>query len=204
MPRQSVQSLERREEAMTGEGDRSEGAPVLSSALRTAVSFQSYDPQDEIEGVFLLPLRKHRSENGALAELMRIDSRGRIQLPQGDFSVRQISVSTATPDRLNAFHIHPRIPQNELWTVLSGQLLVWLVDCREGSVTEGLRQKVILSAEEPAFLHIPAGIAHGYRAGPSGALLVYAMDQQFQPERPNEGRLPWDYFGQQLWEEDRG
>jgi dTDP-4-dehydrorhamnose 3,5-epimerase len=33
---------------------------------------------------------------------------------------------------------------------------------------------------------------------------VYAMDQQFNLADPNEGRLPWDFFGADLWNENRG
>jgi dTDP-4-dehydrorhamnose 3,5-epimerase len=53
-------------------------------------------------------------------------------------------------------------------------------------------------------LLIPSGVAHGYMTGPQGALLVYAMNSQFNLCEPNEGRLPWDYFGRDLWDEDRG
>jgi dTDP-4-dehydrorhamnose 3,5-epimerase len=179
-------------------------APELSERVRGELTFQEYGPTPRIAGVRLLSLSKHRSENGSFAELMRLDSSGRVSLEGDAFQVRQISVSHAAPGRINAFHIHPRLPQNELWSVVEGQLMVWLVDCRAGSQTEDVRQRVVLSSEEPVLLHIPAGIAHGYRAGPEGALLVYAMDQQFDPDRPNEGRLPWNHFGSELWEEDRG
>jgi dTDP-4-dehydrorhamnose 3,5-epimerase len=30
------------------------------------------------------------------------------------------------------------------------------------------------------------------------------MNGQFDPADPNEGRLPWDHFGAELWEPDRG
>ena len=62
----------------------------------------------------------------------------------------------------------------------------------------------MLSGEQPALLHIPAGVAHGYRAGSDGALLAYALNRQFDADDPNEGRLPWDHFGRELWEDDRG
>lgn len=151
------------------------------------------------------PLRKHRAENGWFAELFRLSGGVVEGTPErAGMLLRQLSASHAAPARINAFHVHPRRGQNELWTVLHGQLLVWLVDCRAGSPTAGVRQRVVLSGEEPVRLHIPAGVAHGYRAGPEGALLVYAMDQQFDPADPDEGRLPWDHFGAALWEEDRG
>lgn len=122
----------------------------------------------------------------------------------GPFTPWQLSVSWAAPGRLNAFHLHPRAEQNELWCVLSGQLLVWLVDVRARSVSSGVRRSVILSGEAPTLLMIPSGVAHGFRAGGQGATLLYAVDAQFDPVHPNEGRLPWDFFGPELWAEDRG
>ena len=179
--------------------------PLVPEAQR-ALTFQRYGSGPSIDGVWTRPLTKHRAENGWFAELFRL-GRGEIEsLPigAGSFEPRQLSVSYAAPGRLNAFHIHPKAPQNEIWTVIEGQLLVWLADCRAGSPTAGLLQRVILTGEQPVWLHIPAGVAHGYRAGREGALLVYAMDQQFDPSDPNEGRLPWDHFGAEIWEEDRG
>jgi dTDP-4-dehydrorhamnose 3,5-epimerase len=176
----------------------------LSASAAEALYFQSYAPQQKIEGVWLRPLKKHRAENGWFAELFRLNEGGTIKDIPTDLRLQQCSASRAEPNRINAFHIHPREPQNELWTVLDGILTVWLVDCREGSATEGQKQRVMLSGEEPAQLYIPSGIAHGYRAGPAGALLLYAMDQQFNAAAPNEGRLPWDHFGAELWAEDRG
>ena len=74
----------------------------------------------------------------------------------------------------------------------------------EESSTEGIKHRYVLNGEEPGLLLIPRGVAHGYKAGPEGALLVYAMNSQFNLRDPNEGRLPWDYFGRDLWEDDRG
>lgn len=192
-----------------GQGELQGGAvdplrPVaLVGSVRESVVFQSYAGARTIDGVFRHPLRKHRADNGWFTELLRLDGPVVAGVP-GGLTVRQVSVSRASPRRLNAFHLHPKVAQNELWTVIDGQLMVWMVDCRAGSATAGVRQRVILSAEEPSWLHIPAGVAHGYRAGEAGALLLYAMDQQFDPEDPNEGRLAWDHFGAELWEEDRG
>jgi dTDP-4-dehydrorhamnose 3,5-epimerase len=180
------------------------GGIQLSDSAEQALSFQSYAPQQRIDGVWIRPLKKHRAENGWFAELFRVSDESNIEDIPANLRLQQCSASRAEPNRINAFHIHPREPQNELWTVLDGILTIWLVDCRKGSATEGQKQRVILSGEEPSQLYIPSGVAHGYRAGPDGALLLYAMDQKFNPAAPNEGRLPWDHFGTELWAEDRG
>ena len=174
-------------------------APEYASRL----SFESYPAAPHIEGVWVQNLRKNRGENGAFMELLRLGTEGVQGLP-GPLLPQQISVSWAAPGRINAFHIHVREEQNELWCVLQGQLLVWLLDCRAASPTLGARRRLILSGEQPALLHIPSGVAHGYRAAAEGATLLYAMDAQFDLARPNEGRLPWDHLGAELWEGDRG
>ncbi|WP_261665038.1 dTDP-4-dehydrorhamnose 3,5-epimerase family protein [Deinococcus sp. Marseille-Q6407] len=176
----------------------------LTDAVTRDVTFQTYGAAEPLEGVQLHPLRKHRSENGAFMEWLRLNEGQLSQPAVAGFVPAQLSVSWAAPGRVNAFHLHPREPQNELWTAVQGQLLVWLVDVRAGSATSGQRQRVLLSAEEPAALFIPSGVAHGYQAGPDGALLLYGVDASFDPAAPNEGRLPWDYFGPELWQEDRG
>ena len=168
-----------------------------------AVSFQDYSPPPQIEGVFQVPLAKHRALTGWFMEHLRLGQGRAEQLPV-DFEVRQLSFSRAEPRRINAFHLHPKRVQDELWTVVAGEMLVWLVDVRADSPTRGVRRRVVLTGEQPALLHVPAGVAHGYQAGPDGAMLVYATNSQFDPADPNEGRLPWDHFGPELWEPDRG
>lgn len=166
------------------------------------VTLQDYSPKPGLHGVRRVPLKKFRGLEGAFMELMRLRE-GRLEaLPE--LEVRQVSVSTAAPGRLNAFHLHPHGVQDEAWCVLQGELSVWLVDLRRDSPTAGQRARHHLSAEEPALLYIPSGVAHGYKAGHQGAVMVYAVNAWFDPDQPNEGRLPWDYFGADLWQEDRG
>ena len=175
-----------------------EFAVDLSPEVCKSVSFQDYSPQASIDGVVIAPLKKHRQLEGSFMELARIQNG---EFGEG-FEVRQVSLAIASPDRINAFHIHPKRPQDEKWTVVSGCLLVWLIDCRNGSATEGRRFSVVLSGENPAMLTIPAGVAHGYKAGHEGASLIYFMNDQFDLADPNEGRLPWDLFGSELWAAD--
>lgn len=175
----------------------------LPPALQEVLTFETYPPPPSIAGVWVKPLRKIRGPNGAFMEYLRLDEAGVQGLPE-PLIPRQLSVAWAAPQRINAFHIHVKAEQNELWCVLSGQLLVWLIDLRAQSATLGVRRKLILSGEEPALVSIPSGVAHGYQAGGTGATLLYAADAQFDRHDPNEGRLPWNHFGPELWDEDRG
>ncbi len=178
-------------------------AVQLDPSFDQMLTHQSYGAGPDIAGVALHRLRKHRSSNGAFMEFLRLDAEGVEGLPTR-FIPRQINVSWAEPGRINAFHIHVRQIQNEIWVVAQGSVIAWLADMRRDSPSRGVRKSFVLTAEEPAMLLIPSGVAHGYRAGRQGALLLYAMDAQFDPENPNEGRIPWDCFGPDIWEDDRG
>jgi dTDP-4-dehydrorhamnose 3,5-epimerase len=173
----------------------------LEPTIKEQIVFQSYLKSSGIDGVTYTPLKKHRQLEGWFMELYRLTEG---HLESQDLTLRQVSLARAEPGRINAFHIHPKLPQDEVWCVVDGSLSVWLVDLRTDSPTLHTKSQYLLSGEAPALLQIPAGVAHGYKAGPQGALLIYGMNQQFNPDDPNEGRLPWDYFGAELWEADRG
>ncbi len=175
----------------------------LEEQAKAALTYQNYTTPPAVEGVIHLPLKKYRSLEGGFMEYLRLGG-GLVEGLPTPFEARQISVSWAVPGRINAFHIHPKRTQDEVWCVVQGELLVWLVDVRADSPTQGNRRYFLLSSEAPALLYIPSGVAHGYRAGQRGALLLYAMNDQFDPTDPNEGRLPWDFFGSELWAEDKG
>jgi dTDP-4-dehydrorhamnose 3,5-epimerase len=175
----------------------------LDPKIERALTFQRYNPEREIHGVWHHSLTKHRALEGAFMEFLRL-SEGHADALPVPFQIRQVSMSWAEPGRVNAFHLHPKRIQDELWCVVTGTALVWLVDLRLESPTCNGRQRQILSGEAPGLLHIPSGVAHGYRAGTYGAILLYAASTQFDEVDPNEGRLPWDYFGADLWQEDRG
>jgi len=175
----------------------------LTPDVESTLTFQQYGSQPQIAGAFYHPLKRHRALEGDFMEYLRCTD-GKVEGLPVPFEPRQLSCSWAAPERVNAFHLHPKREQNEIWSAIAGALLVWLVDVRADSPTSGNRRRYVLSAEEPGLLYIPSGVAHGYRAGADGALLLYAMDDQFDPADSNEGRLPWDYWGAEFWETNRG
>lgn len=176
---------------------------ALSEDYSPLLTFQDYSSAPSIDGVFHIPLKKHLALEGSFMEHLRLTD-GMVEGLPVAFHLRQISLSHAVPHRINAFHIHPKRQQDELWCVVQGSLKVCLVDLRKESPTCGVRRSYLLSSEAPALLFIPSGVAHGYKAGRQGGLLLYAMNDQFDLNDPNEGRLPWNCFGEEVWMEDRG
>jgi dTDP-4-dehydrorhamnose 3,5-epimerase len=124
----------------------------------------------------------------------------------GGFAVRQVNYSEMAPGAIKAFHLHAR--QTDVWYVPpSDRLLLVLIDVRKGSPTEGARMRLMLGDGASRLVRIPPGVAHGVRnLGPSPGHLLYFVDVPFTPEPAacDEGRLPWDFLGADVWEMTRG
>ena len=63
--------------------------------------------------------------------------------------------------------------------------------------------RMMLGDTRTALVRIPPGVAHGCRnVGTSPSRVFYFTDRLFDPdpERCDEGRLPWDYLGPEVWE----
>ena len=122
------------------------------------------------------------------------------------FVVRQINYSEVEPGAIKAFHLHQR--QTDVWYVPpSDRMLMVLLDVRQGGKTEGVRMRFTLGAGTSRLVRIPPGVAHGVRNLASGAgRIIYFTDVHFsaEPSMCDEGRLPWDYAGAEIWEVTRG
>lgn len=176
----------------------------LTPEAKRVYQLQAYGPAPRIEGVAVVELRRHHDDGGALTELVRLAAGRPEAFP--DFTVRQVNYSEVQPGVIKAFHLHTR--QTDLWYVPpSDRLLVVLVDVRRGSPTEGTRMRLVLGDGTSRLLRIPPGVAHGVRnlAGTPGRV-VYFVDQPFSadPAVCDEGRLPWDLAGPEVWDVVRG
>ncbi len=176
----------------------------LSPDAKRAFKVQAYAAGPRIEGVEVVELARHRDDGGALTELARL-SDGRTQTPAG-FTLRQINYSELEPGVIKAFHLHVR--QTDVWYVPPGdRMLLVLVDVRKGSPTEGVRMRLVLGDGSSRLVRIPPGVAHGVRnLGASTGRIIYFVDVQFtaEPAETDEGRLPWDYLGADVWDVTRG
>jgi dTDP-4-dehydrorhamnose 3,5-epimerase len=117
------------------------------------------------------------------------------------FTVQQVNYSELAPGAIKAFHLHLR--QTDVWFVPPGdRVLCVLIDARAGSPTAGVRSRLVLGDGRSQLLRIPPGVAHGARnLGPGPARIIYFTDLHFtsEPESCDEGRLPWDFAGAEVW-----
>lgn len=176
----------------------------LSRDVKHVFQLQAYRPAATIEGVTLVPLARHADDGGSLTELARLTD-GRTEGVDG-FTVRQVNFSELAPGAIKAFHLHVR--QTDVWYVPPGdRMLIVLIDVRQGSPTEGTRVRLVLGDGASRLLRIPPGVAHGVRnLGSAPGRIVYFTDLHFsaEPSSCDEGRLPWDFAGAEVWEVTRG
>lgn len=165
--------------------------------------FENYLVQLQIEGVWFYFFKKNCSENGVFMEYVCFDENG-VQNLLGQFVFCQISVFWVVLKCINVFYIYVKEEQNEIWCVLQGQLIIWLVDCWVGSLMVGVKCKLVFSGEQLMMVYIFSGVVYGYQVGENGVILFYIMDVQFNIEDFNEGCLFWNFFGDDFWVEDMG
>lgn len=176
----------------------------LIPQAKRAFQLQSYAPAPVIDGVRLVELKRFSDDGGSLTELVRLVD----GVPESlaGFTVRQTNFSELEPGAIKAYHLHAR--QTDVWYVPpSDRLLVVLVDVRQKSPTEHARMRLMLGAGASRLLRIPPGVAHGVRnVGTATGHIIYFTDLHFSPDPAacDEGRLPWDYAGAEVWDVTRG
>ena len=110
-----------------------------------------------------------------------------------------------------------RASVSDMGEITPAQLAAWLdhlrrekpvlLDVREGSRTEGVRTRLMLGDGASRLLRILPGVAHGVRnLGQTTGRIIYFTDVHFsaEPASCDEGRLPWDFAGADVWEVVRG
>lgn len=175
----------------------------ISSKYSNNVSTQEYKEKQQIEGVELLPLTLHTDDGGNFLEVFRLQD-GNVEGVTNPFPAKQISMSIMVPGVIKAYHFHEH--QDDFWfTPPSHRLIVNMHDLREDSPTFDQHMRLILGGGKASILRIPAGVAHGVKNSYNHDMfLFYATTEQFNPDQPDEQRLPWDAFGADVWEVAKG
>lgn len=177
---------------------------MLDDKSRAAYSVQQYAPRTPIDGLQILDLRRFHDDGGSMTELARLADGAHKDLP--GFVARQVNYSEMEPGATKAFHLHMR--QTDVWFIPpSSKMLVVLGDCRAASPTNGAVQRLVLGDGTSKLVRIPPGVAHGVRnLATTRGQIIYFVDVNFDPDpaRCDEGRLPWDHFGADVWEVVKG
>jgi len=175
-------------------------APEINKHLR----LQNYREKTTIEGVQVIPIRRYNDDGGSFLELTRL-VKGVSTAVKG-LPIAQINYSQMEPSALKAFHVHKK--QTDVWFVPSdGKILLVLVDLRISSPSHGALMRLILGDDNSQLIVIPPGVAHGCKnISLERASIIYFMDKNFSldSKKCDEWRLPWDYFGSDLWEIQKG
>ena len=176
----------------------------VNDAAKRAFSLQDYTALPPIAGVEIVELRRYHDDGGAFTELGRLS--GGVHAAFPGFEVRQVNYSEMDPGVIKAFHLHRR--QTDVWFVPpADKILLVLLDARAGSTTENAHRRLVLGDGTSRLVRIPPGVAHGARnLAPTRGRIIYFVDTHFSadPDQGDEGRLPWDYAGRDVWEPTRG
>ncbi len=174
----------------------------LTDQAQAAWTVQSYDKKPVIEGVVFKELNCFVDDGGYFLELGRFEAGVSQLFP--DFEAKQMSYSQVLPSTVKAFHLH--FHQDDVWFVPPHErLLVVLSDQRKGSSTQEVTMRFVMGAGKARLVFIPRGVAHGAAAvGHDAASIIYFVNQHFNLENPDEGRLPWDFLGADIWDIVKG
>ena len=137
-----------------------------------------------IQGVEIKQLARHADERGFLMELLRSDDPVFTKFGQ-------CYVSMNYPGVIRAWHWHKK--QDDFFVVVKGMIKVGLYDLREGSPTQGETAELYLGDNNNIVVKIPVGVVHGYKTvGTEPSLLINFPSEVYNPQEPDEYRLPWD------------
>ncbi len=102
----------------------------------------------------------------------------------------QDNVSVSRKGVLRGLHYQVADVQGKLVTVMQGKIFDVAVDLRRSSPTFGQYVSVVISADEPAWVWIPEGFAHGFLALSEQAVVMYKVTAYYNPKA--ERTLRWD------------
>ncbi len=164
---------------------------------------QKYQRKILIDGVELIENKLFSDNGGNFAEILRYGQEV-VEGLQSDFKIKQLSWSYVLPQTIKAYHYH--LLQEDLWFVPPfDRLIVNLHDLRKDSPTFDQHMTLTLGGGKNLLLRIPAEVAHGCgNPYQKPMTLFYATSNQFNPNKPDEKRLNFDFFGTDVWSIEKG
>lgn len=137
-----------------------------------------------IKDVKIKQIKRFSDDRGFFSEIIKFGQETFCQ-------VKQTSYTETYPGVIKAFHWHKK--QYDVWFPVSGSIQIVLHDIRKNSPTQGQTQVIYAGENNPTLVLIPPGVIHGYRVlGNKPAGLFYHTDQVYNPENPDEQRIPFN------------
>jgi len=137
-----------------------------------------------INGVEIKKIIRHSDDRGYFSEIIKFGEETFCEVKQTNYSI-------AYPKVIKAFHWHKK--QFDVWFPVKGNMQIVLYDIRKKSPTRGETQIICAGEDNPQLILIPPGVMHGYRVlGNKPAGLFYHTSEIYNPENPDEQRIPFD------------
>ncbi|MCP4896373.1 MAG: spore coat protein [bacterium] len=156
-----------------------------------------YHPKTVIDGVEVLNLNRFLDDRGLFVELFRTKATHPGSEPLAkffeDLDIAQVNYSVVdAKSTIKGLHFH--LKQYDIWYCPPGsKMKVVLWDLRSKSPTSDSIQVLVIGGERDGLLKIPPGVAHGFRPLCDNCALIYFVTQPFDPDAPDEFRVPWDH-----------
>ena len=144
-------------------------------------------PLATLPDLLLVRPRVHRDERGFFLERWSEAAFATLGLP----AFVQDNHSRSPRGTLRGLHFQaPPRAQGKLVSAIAGRVFDVAVDLRAGSPTYGRWDGVTLDGDDPAWLWVPPGFAHGFLVLSERADVLYKVTDGYAPE--TEGGLAWD------------
>jgi dTDP-4-dehydrorhamnose 3,5-epimerase len=131
-----------------------------------------------IPGVIHRSIDRFTDDRGFFSEIFRVHLVD-VQLVQANHSHSKAGV-------VRGLHYHRK--QSDLWYVAAGEIRSVLVDLRDGEPDPNV-EIVTMSADRPATLYIPPGVAHGFSAI-TDCDLIYWVSHEY--DATDEFGIAWN------------
>jgi dTDP-4-dehydrorhamnose 3,5-epimerase len=146
--------------------------------------------QEVLPGATLIRLHRHQDDRGLFVKTF---SRSWFAQQGLQVELQEEFYSTSHRDVIRGMHFQlPPHDHAKVVSCLVGAVDDVLLDLRTGS-GYGRAVRVRLSADEPAVLLIPKGIAHGFRSLTDNSLMLYKTSTEHAPSA--DAGIRWDSFG---------
>ncbi len=137
-----------------------------------------------ISGVKTKKLKIHPDERGRVMEILRSDD-------EIFEKFGQVYLTTTYPSVVKAWHLHK--VQTDSICCLRGMIKLVLYDGRIGSRTLGEINEFFIGEHNPSLIQIPKQVYHGWKCvSEEEALIINTPTHPYNPEKPDEYRLPYD------------